>query len=198
MRGISWPHRGLFMSGAMFYGSSLLLWALLMTLLTLRALTLFIKGPRYFPAEPSLFPVWPMQDPRFSWSLVIITVVLLLLPKLLAIVHVLVSRQAHRHGDLARAVLSVAGETCCLSCYRPRECSTTRSTSLRRCSVKCVGKSTAGRAIQFLLQICRHLRAATILALWWGPVLYVVDRALFGGSPQCLSPCIVDPGCRDR
>jgi membrane glycosyltransferase len=87
-RGRFGAHRALFLNGVLAYGSALL-WLLFLGASTGEAIHQAVVAPDYFPSGPSLFPEWPIWRPDWVLSLLATTVVLLFLPKLLAMALVL-------------------------------------------------------------------------------------------------------------
>jgi len=191
LRGLTAAHRGLFISGGMFYGSSFL-WLLLMILCTLRALIEFIHGPNYFPAGRSLFPVWPVHYPWLSWSLLIVTCVLLFLPKLLSLSYLALAGHATRHGGLLRAGLSVALETLVSFLLSPVR----MFYHAIYVAASCFGKMDwqiyrwLGRT-SLWRDAARNLRTGTIIAVLWGIIVFYVDKTLFWWLSAILIPLAI-------
>jgi membrane glycosyltransferase len=108
MKGLHVAHRAVFMSGVMAYVSALL-WFAFLTLSTALLAVHTLSAPQYFLRPYQLFPLWPEWHPDWALSLFGVTAALLFLPKILAML-VVVVRGASRYGGAARLGLSVIGE----------------------------------------------------------------------------------------
>lgn len=80
-KGLHWVSRMHLLSGIMSYCSSVL-WMALILVGSLLALQAHFTQPQYFTDQFSLFPNWPTQDAPRAVRLFILTMVVLLLPKL--------------------------------------------------------------------------------------------------------------------
>ena len=110
-RGLHWVSRLHLMMGIGAYGTAPLWLAFLLTGIILSLEAHFIL-PNYFPTGPSLFPRWPVVDPVRSMWLFIITMAVLLGPKLLATLAGLLRGPERRaFGGGLRLVASVLVET---------------------------------------------------------------------------------------
>lgn len=96
-RGFFPTHRALFINGIMSYGSALL-WFFFLLASSVQALSEFFVLPSYFPPGPSLFPDWPSFFPLWALSLLGGTASLLFLPKILAVLLVIVRGGARGYG----------------------------------------------------------------------------------------------------
>ena len=110
-KGLHWISRVHLIQGIMSYLASPLWLMLLLAGLTLAMVARYTE-PNYFPDGFSLFPAWPVFDPVLALRLLIITGIVLYLPKLLGVI------LAWRDPDLRRGcgggmglLRSVAGET---------------------------------------------------------------------------------------
>jgi membrane glycosyltransferase len=104
MRGIAPAHRGVFVSGVMAYLSAAL-WLLMLVLSTALMAVHAWGEPRYFIDSYQLHPYWPSWRPERALALLGSTAVLLLLPKLSAVL-LLALRGAAGYGGAARLALS--------------------------------------------------------------------------------------------
>ena len=110
-RGLHWVSRVHLIQGIMSYLASPLWLMLLLAGLSLAMVARYTE-PNYFPNSFSLFPAWPVFDPVLAFRLLIITGVVLYLPKVLGVI--LAWRDpALRQGcgGTAGLLKSVAGET---------------------------------------------------------------------------------------
>lgn len=104
---LRFAHRMAFLNGVMSYCASPL-WFLFLMLSTLEVSRILLQPINYFPQAHSLFPVWPEWHPQFAIALASSTLCLLFLPKVLAVLDVMLLRQTQRWGgalSLWRSVL---------------------------------------------------------------------------------------------
>jgi len=104
-KGFSGAHRALFLNGVLSYVSALL-WFFFLVLSTTEAIWEALSPPVYFPPGKSLFPEWPVWRPDWAIALLAVTGAILFLPKLLAIVLVLVRGGARGFGGFFRLAAS--------------------------------------------------------------------------------------------
>jgi membrane glycosyltransferase len=104
--GLRFAHRMALFNGVMAYLASPL-WFAFLVLTTVAAAQLTLLPIEYFPAEHSLFPVWPEWNPAWALALVGVTLFLLFLPKLLAVTELAFSGRLPQHGGGARLGFSV-------------------------------------------------------------------------------------------
>ncbi len=106
-RGFSAAHRMTFLHGIMNYGSALL-WLVFLAAVTLETALLVLLPVEYFP-EPHLpYPLWPEWRPDWALALVSVTLLVLFLPKLLALLEVLWDSERRRAmGGAPRVATSV-------------------------------------------------------------------------------------------
>ncbi len=110
-RGLHWISRLHLMMGIGAYGTAPLWLAFLLTGIILSLEAHFVL-PNYFPSGPSLFPRWPVVDPVRSMWLFIITMAVLLGPKLLAtLAGLLRGAERRAFGGGIRLIASVLVET---------------------------------------------------------------------------------------
>lgn len=96
-RKLRFAHRMMFLNGIMSYLAS----PLWLTFLILSAIevTRFTLWPiDYFPETHTLFPLWPQWNPDWAMWLALSTAAVLFLPKLLAMLDVVLKRQARAFG----------------------------------------------------------------------------------------------------
>ncbi len=110
-RGLAWPSRVHFATGIMSYLASPIWLALLLVGLALALQARFIR-PEYFSKDFSLFPAWPRFDSERAIQLFIITMVVLLLPKVLGTIESCLRPEVRRAaGGAPRIVASLFVET---------------------------------------------------------------------------------------
>jgi membrane glycosyltransferase len=103
--GLKGAHRALFLNGVLSYVSAGL-WFCFLALSTAEAVLEALREPVYFPAGPSLFPQWPVWRPEWAIALMAVTGAILFLPKLLAILLVVLRGGARAFGGAPRLLLS--------------------------------------------------------------------------------------------
>jgi len=103
--GLRGAHRALFLNGVLSYVSAGL-WFTFLALSTTEAIWEALREPVYFPPGPSLFPEWPVWRPDWAFALAGVTAAILFLPKLLAIVLVVVRGRAGQFGGVLRLFAS--------------------------------------------------------------------------------------------
>ena len=108
-RGLHWVSRLHLMMGIGAYGTAPLWFGFLLAGIVLSLEAHFVL-PNYFPTGPSLFPHWPVVDPVRSKWVFILTMAVLLGPKLLATIAGLV-RERRAFGGAIRLLASVLVET---------------------------------------------------------------------------------------
>jgi membrane glycosyltransferase len=110
-RGLYWLSRLHLALGVMSYLASPI-WLGFILLGMLLALQAHFIRPEYFPKPFALFPAWPVFDPVRAVRLFVVTMAVLLTPKLLGLVLLCRDRQmVRRYGGLLRVGLSVLFET---------------------------------------------------------------------------------------
>ena len=108
-RGLHWVSRLHLMMGIGAYGTAPLWLVFLLAGILLSLQSRFVL-PDYFPAAPSLFPAWPVVDPVRSRWVFILTMSVLLGPKLLAALAGIL-RERRAFGGALRIVAGVLIET---------------------------------------------------------------------------------------
>ena len=98
-------HRALFLNGILSYGSALL-WLIFLAASSMQALLDVLVEPVYFPQHNMLFPKWHVWYPEWALTLLSCTALLLFLPKLLCLLHTLLTarnaRNARSYGEAMR------------------------------------------------------------------------------------------------
>lgn len=109
-RGFHWVSRFHLLTGIMSYLSSPLWLALILVGILLALQAQYIR-PEYFDSAFSLFPSWPRQDAPRAVRLFILSMFVLLIPKLLGTLRCLISQPVSQStGGRARSLLSVSNE----------------------------------------------------------------------------------------
>lgn len=108
-KGILATHRLMFINGAMSYFASVL-WFIYLLLGTAVIAWHVLVPPDYFPAGHALFPVWPVWHRGLAVVLLVLTMLVLLLPKLFAVVIAVSRRRAGEFGGLPRLLVGLGIE----------------------------------------------------------------------------------------
>lgn len=110
-RNLRFAHRLAFLNGILSYAASPL-WLAFLTLSTIEVARFVLWPIDYFPSSYSLFPVWPQWRPDWAIGLATSTAVILLLPKLLALVDLGLRPVRRRaYGGFLRVLAGVVLET---------------------------------------------------------------------------------------
>lgn len=117
-RGLRWPNRLHMLIGVMSYLASPLWLALILAGLFTTGYVAFSEFD-YFAAEFSLFPTWPVFDSERMISLFILTMGILLVPKMLGLLQTLASRPLRRSMGIVRLTAGVLLEIFCSVLYAP-------------------------------------------------------------------------------
>lgn len=105
--GIRFAHRMAFMNGIMAYVASPL-WLAFLILTSIEAAQMTLAPIDYFPeGHQGLFPLWPEWRPEWALGLALSTLMLLFLPKFLAIFDSMIHRTTTSFGGLPRLLVSV-------------------------------------------------------------------------------------------
>lgn len=104
--GLRWAHRMAFLNGVMSYLTAPL-WLAFLALTTVATAQQVLSAPNYFPDTHSLFPQWPEWRPEWALSLALATVMLLFLPKVLAVLDVWLGRRSADFGGRVAVMASM-------------------------------------------------------------------------------------------
>ena len=110
-RGLHWCSRFHFITGIMSYVGAVF-WLSFLVLGLILVGQAALVGPDYFPNAHSLFPNWPRQDSERAISLFLITMGVLLTPKILSLIWIASDNKRRRgFGGLRMAATGIATET---------------------------------------------------------------------------------------
>ncbi len=179
-RGITFPHRVVFLNGIMSYVSSLL-WLAFLVLSTVEAVSLRIMTPRYFPKPHMLFPAWPVWHPHWALILFWFTMSVLFLPKLLAMLLVVVRRRTRLFGGLGPLVASVTLECLVSALLAPVRMlfHTMFVVSVLAGRKISWGPQVRGDGGTSWRQALHHHLAGTVVAAVWGGLVYAMNPGYF-------------------
>jgi membrane glycosyltransferase len=179
--GLFGAHRALFLNGALSYVSALL-WNGFLILSTVAALTNALRTPEYFPHGPSLFPEWPVWRPDWALWLVAVIAAILFLPKVLAIVLVVLKeRRTRAYGGIVRLVLSVLLEIVLSSLLAPIRMVFHTRFVLMNLLGRTVGWRSSGRedVDTTWREALLHHGLDTVVASAWGGLLFWLNPGYF-------------------
>ncbi len=110
-QGLHPAHRAVFMTGVMAYLSAPL-WFAFLVLSTVLLAVFVLSEPQYFTQPYQLFPNWPRWHPEWAMRLFGGTMLLLFLPKLLALLHIAMKPAQWRgYGGAGKLALGVTLES---------------------------------------------------------------------------------------
>ena len=109
-RGLRPAHRLVFLYGIMAYFASPL-WLVFLALSAVEVMRFTLWPINYFPHDYSLFPIWPHWHPDWAIGLASSVMVLLFLPKLLAVIDLIRRGEAHGFGGTRKLVHSAVLES---------------------------------------------------------------------------------------
>jgi membrane glycosyltransferase len=187
-RGFFPTHRALFINGIMSYGSALL-WFLFLVASSAQAIAELLIVPSYFPSGPSLFPDWPQYFPHWALTLLSGTVLLLFLPKLLAIVLVAVRGGARAFGGFFAMSVSMLLEVILSTFLAPvrmlfHSCFVVGALLGRSWGWNAQNRDDSGTS---WLDALRFHWWGSALGLAWGGLMYLVNPGFF----LWLSPIVI-------
>ncbi len=117
-RGLRWPNRMHMLVGVMSYLASPIWLALIITGLAITG-QVATQDFDYFGDGLTLFPLWPVFDSERMIELFVLTMAVLMLPKILGLVETLFSRRARKSMGIVRPVVGVVIETFFSVLYAP-------------------------------------------------------------------------------
>lgn len=103
---LRFAHRMAFMNGVMSYAASPL-WFLFLVLTTVEVSRIILQPINYFPEPYALFPVWPEWHPQSAILLASVTALLLFMPKILAMLDVVLEKQTQHFGGIWKLLKGV-------------------------------------------------------------------------------------------
>ena len=172
-RGLNAISRLHLLMGIMSYLASPL-WMLLLLVATLEAARTAVLGPVYFDPERSLFPVWQVSTTTRTLALYLVTLGMLLIPKILAVLAQAARGKLSRFGGAGRLTLSVLLEALFSVLLAP---------IMAVLQTRFVVSVLAGRKVTWAVQqrqdatttlsdaVRRH-GSSTALGILWGLVVY--------------------------
>jgi membrane glycosyltransferase len=185
-RGLHGLSRLHFLLGAIAYISSLL-WLVMLVLSTVDAVALALTSDTFFTGGYQLFPDWPIAKTELIFSLLGLTAVLLLLPKLLA-VRLALRWRRRQFGGAARLLLGATLETVFAVLIAPVTMAFHAYFVLGILCGRPVGWDTQtreGRTVSWR-EAGRRTLPMALIALAWGGIAYAFAPAFFWWLPPIL------------
>lgn len=179
-RGLNSAHRVVFLNGIMAYVSSLL-WFVFLLLSSLEAVLHVLIPPDYFPDKHVLFPVWPVWHPHWAITLAGFTLVVLFLPKVLAVLLAVLSGRAREFGGVVRLVASALVESAFSVILAPVRMLFHTLFVLAILLGRQVrwGTQTRGDASTGWGDALRHHGPGTLLGVAWASAVYLLNPGYF-------------------
>ena len=192
-KGLCQAHRAMFLNGAMAYCSSLF-WFAFLVLCTTEALRHALVQPVYFTEVKSLFPAWPVWYREHSLILLIATIIILFLPKLLAILLILLKKGSPRlFGGAFTLLLSMFIEIIFSALFAPTRMLFHSKFVVLTMLGRQVGwgkQSREDKGTSWWEAIKFHW-TGTVLGLVWGMVTFVISRMFFWWTTPVLAGLIL-------
>lgn len=191
-QGLSTAHRWLFLNGVMSYFSAAL-WMLLLLLSTATIIIHAFQPPQYFPSGRALFPHWPVWDPFGPVVLLVITAVLLFLPKILALAVIGFQQRSAQFGGWSGLIGSLLTEVVLSACLAPiRMLFHTRFILMlllkRQSGWHAQNREDTGTSWQDALRF--HL-SGSLIALVWGGIVWLIYPLFFAWLTPVLVPLLL-------
>jgi len=179
--GLRPAHRYLFLAGAMTYISGLL-WFLFLMISTAKAVLEAFATHEYFPAEHSLFPVWPIWNPIWAITLIGFTAILLFFPKVVSFLFVALKHKKRKEfGGWLRLLAGVATEIVLSALLAPVRmmfhCKFVLFIILGK-KVEWEAQQRKDKAISWKEALTFH-KTVMIFAFSWGLMVFLVNPSFF-------------------
>jgi membrane glycosyltransferase len=181
-------HRAVFLQGALSYVSALI-WLLFLVLSTWEAVALARGSIDYF-AGPGLFPQWPVFRPDWVAGLVIVTLVLLFMPKILSVLFTLARGDAKQYGGAGRLLVSVVFESVLATLLAPiRMAFHSRFVLLNLLGreVAWISQRREDRETPWRDALRNHGRDALVALAWGSAVLWIAPAYFFWLTPVLVA-----------
>ncbi|MFH1481606.1 MAG: glucans biosynthesis glucosyltransferase MdoH [Pseudomonadota bacterium] len=192
-KGLFSAHRALFLHGAFSYTSALL-WATFISLSSVEAILETFRSPIFFPSKYTLFPNWPVWQPRWALTLLAVTAVILFIPKLFSVILIILKKGKVRlYGGFLRLLFSLVTEVLFSALFAPIR-------MLFHC--KFVFMTLVGAQIGWgpqqrsdqgtgWFEALRFHGTGMIIALIWGTALFLFNRSFFWWNAPIFIPLLL-------
>ncbi|MGC3873819.1 glucans biosynthesis glucosyltransferase MdoH [Halomonas sp. GXIMD04776] len=178
-RGLHWINRLHFLFGALAFMASLL-WIIMLLLSTVDAVLLAVSKVQFFTQNYQLFPQWPESRVAMIASLLVITVVMLVVPKLLGLLVALLQRREEYGGGIKltiSALLEIVYSILLAPLMMAFHAWFVMSILMGR-TVSWSSQSRGGRLIPWR-EAWRRTWSTTLLGVAWGTISYYYSPLFF-------------------
>ncbi|MEB3733540.1 hypothetical protein ULF88_03955 [Halopseudomonas pachastrellae] len=168
------------------------LWFGFLVLTTVEVARLVLWPINYFPQPNQLFPLWPEWHPTRALALVGFTLILLFVPKLLALADVLISGQRRRYARALRLCLSVLLESLASALLAPiRMLAHSRYVveALFNVNLRWAGQNRSGETSWLAAVLDQGI--GSLLALSWSAFAYWLQPMFFLWSLPVAVPLVL-------
>lgn len=195
-RGIATAHRMAFMNGIFAYLASPV-WFLFLLFSTIEVAQFAAGDINYFPEAYSLYPHWPQWHPQWAIILVTSTLVTLFLPKLLALLDLLLFDRPRRQGfgsttNLIQGFFLENLFSILLAPIRMLAHSAYVVQAILNVSVRWAGQNRSSE-ISWLQALIRHAPGMILAIMWSGVALYLDANFFYWTIPISLSLLLAAP-----
>ena len=195
-KGLRWPSRQHFATGIMGYLASPFWLAQLVVGIVLVLQTMYIR-PEYFTNEFTLFPAWPRFDPERALSLFVVTMSILLAPKLFGLILTFIDGDTRRKcGGSIRLFLSAIIEIVLSAMFAPILMVIQSGSVFQIIAGRDTGWNPQRRgdgSIPFRDIVRRH-RGHTLFGIFAGVIAFTISTSLFlWMSPTILGLLLAIP-----
>ena len=181
-------HRAVFLQGALSYVSALI-WLLFLALSTAEAVMLARGRIDYF-SDAGLFPQWPVFRPDWVAGLVVVTLVLLFMPKILSVGFTLARGEARQYGGAAKLLASVVFESVLATLLAPiRMAFHSRFVLLNLMGreVPWISQRREDRETPWRDALRHHGRDALVAGAWGSAVLWIAPAYFWWLTPVLVA-----------
>lgn len=181
-------HRLVFFYGIMAYFASPL-WLLFLILSAVEVMRFTLWPINYFPEDYSLFPIWPHWHPHWAIGLASSVMVLLFLPKLLAVIDLIRRGEARGFGGTRKLVHSALLESLVSVLLAPvRMLKHTRFVieALANSSLRWAGQNRSEET-EWRPALLHHAPATVLALAWAGFALWLKPLYFFWSLPITLA-----------
>ncbi|MGR6034485.1 MAG: glucans biosynthesis glucosyltransferase MdoH [Candidatus Nitrosoglobus sp.] len=188
---LRFAHRMAFLNGIMSYVASPL-WLAFLALSTIETTRLILEPINYFPDAHRLFPLWPEWHPEWAIDLASSTIMLLFLPKLLAIIDVALSQRRKSYGGMFYLICSTLLEILISTLLAPiRMLAHSRYVveALFNVTLRWAGQNRSN-AIGWADALVNHA-PGTLIAVAWAGFAWWLDPMFFYWSLPVALPLIL-------
>jgi membrane glycosyltransferase len=187
LKGLPWLSRLHMLTGILSYLTSPMWFAILIVSSVITCMEAMSETVYFQPGERSLFPDWPISRPHEIAMLLLLTIIVLLLPKLLGATLALTNRSLRRgFGGAWRLSLSLIVEQIFSMLLAPMMMVYHSNFVIRAAFGKSVGwgsQPRSDRGLTYREAIRRHLFHVVLGVVWGAVILYCAPRFIWWIMP---------------